>query len=331
MSDRIRIDLSDQVAIVTGGGRGLGRAYCLDLAQRGAAVMVNDVAPDAAEAVVAHIRSSGGTACAATDTVATVEGAHAIVDQAVRCFGRVTVLVNNAGFLRNGYFEDLAPEDLDDVLAVHARGTFLVTQAAWPGMCAARYGRVVITGSAGGMFALPGASNYAAAKAAVFGLARALAQEGQRHGIAVNTILPRAASSINASRPIPDYARHANFPAGMVEALLPRRTVESVTPLVAYLASPQCALNGETLSAAYGRYSRVFVGLSSGWLAPDANAVEPEDIAAHLDEVMSLQRFTVPVTLFDEVRSVAAALGITEQECAGFHSVRGNGQIPISN
>jgi NAD(P)-dependent dehydrogenase (short-subunit alcohol dehydrogenase family) len=302
------VDFEGRVVVLTGAGRGLGRAYAVELARRGAAVVVNDVAGEHAADVVAEIEAAGGTAVACDDSVAEEAGAQAIVGAALARFGAVDAVINNAGFMRNGYLEELAPADLDSVLAVHVRGTFLVTRAAWPVLRRRGGGRVVMTSSAGGLFAMQGESNYAAAKAGVYGLCKALAFEGREHGIGVNAVLPMATTRIEAQDPVPDYDR--NYPPGLREALSPRRAVEAVVPLVAFLASRACAVTGEAFSAGFGRYARVFVGEAPGWVAPDALAVRAEDVLAHLDEIRDVDGFAVPGSIYDEVRFIAARLGV---------------------
>jgi NAD(P)-dependent dehydrogenase (short-subunit alcohol dehydrogenase family) len=300
------IAFDGRVAAVTGGGRGLGRAYCLELARRGASVVVDDVSGDHAAEVVREIAAAGGAAVACDAPVDEPAGAEAIVDAARRAFGGVDAVVNNAGFMRNGYLEELEPDDLDRLLAVHLRGSWLVTRAAWPALRERGGGRVVMTCSAGGLFAMQAESNYAAAKAGVYGLAKALAFEGREHGIAVNTVLPMAGTRVEHESPVPDYDRH--YPDGVREVLAPRRRVEAVAPLVAFLASPACELTGQTFSAGFGRYARVFVGETPGWVAPDPLVVTAEDVRDHLDEIRALDGFAVPESIYDEVRFIAAAL-----------------------
>jgi NAD(P)-dependent dehydrogenase (short-subunit alcohol dehydrogenase family) len=306
---QVAITLEGRTVIVTGAGRGLGRAYALALAQRGACVVVNDVAAEHADEAVVAIRAAGGAATAAYDSVATQVGAGAIVRTALDQFGRLDGVINNAGYMRNGYFEDMTPEKLDAMLDVHIRGSFFVTQAAWPHLRSSGCGRVVMTSSAGGMFAMPGESNYAAAKAGVYGLAKALACEGREHGIRVNTVLPMASTTISAGDPVPGHAER--YPAGVREALAPRRQADSVAPLVVYLASAECAVNGEAYAAGFGRYARVFVGEVPGWTADDPVAVTPEDIVQRLDEIRDLDGFAVPEDIYDEVRFIAASIGLS--------------------
>lgn len=302
------ISFEGQAVVVTGAGRGLGRAYCVELARRGAAVVVNDISDRHADEVVAEIAAAGGSAAASHATVATPEGGQAIVALALERFGRVDALINNAGFMRNGYLEDLAPEQLDAVLDVHVRGTFLVTRAAWPALRRSGHGRVVVTSSAGGLFGMQAESNYAAAKAAIYGLAKALAFEGREHGILVNALLPMATTRIETAEPVPDYERH--YPAHVREALAPLRDVDAVVPFVTYLASRECAVSGEAFSVGFGRYARVFVGETPGWVAPGSAGVRAEDVVEHLDEIRDLEGFAVPTDIYDEVRFIAASLGI---------------------
>jgi NAD(P)-dependent dehydrogenase (short-subunit alcohol dehydrogenase family) len=301
------VSLHGRVAIVTGSGAGLGRAYVLDLVRHGAAVVVNDVSPERADAVAAEIDAVGGRVVVSYDSVANSAGAHAIVRAALDAFGRLDGLVCNAGTMRNGYFEDLTGEDLDAMLAVHIGGCFHVTQAAWPVMRVAGYGRVVLVSSAGGMFALPGFANYAAAKGGVYGLGRALALEGRPHGILVNNLLPGGFSTITAESPVPDYER--NVRAELRASVGPRRHPESVAPLVTFLLSDACVMSGETLSAVAGRYARVFVGVTEGWLADDPLGVTADDIAARLGEICEPGEYRVPTSLVDEYESIAARLG----------------------
>jgi NAD(P)-dependent dehydrogenase (short-subunit alcohol dehydrogenase family) len=303
-----QVSFEGQSAIVTGAGRGLGRAYALELARRGAGVVVNDVAAEFADAVVAEIAEAGGRAVASYDSVATREGGAALVQSAVDRFGGVDVLINNAGILRNNLFEDMTFEQIDSVLDVNLRGAFFVTQPAWTLMKAAGYGRVLMTSSAAGLFSRPGSVNYSASKAAVYGMAKALSFEGADFGIKINVLLPRATSTITASDPIPGMSSY--YSPELRAALAPRRDPEATAALACYLVSRECAVTGEAFSSAFGRYARVFVGLTKGWLAEDANAIRIEDAIEHLDEIRDQDGYTVPLSNFAEVEAVAASLGI---------------------
>jgi len=302
-----RISLNGQVVIVTGGGRGIGRAHCLEFARRGASVVVNDMAVEHADGVVAEVEAAGGAAVASYDSVATPEGAKDIVDIGVKAFGTVDVVVNNAGFMRNGYFEEQTPEMLDAILDVHVRGTFFVTQAAWPILREKQYGRVILTSSGGGMFAMQGEANYAAAKSAMYGLTKALAFEGEPDGILVNTILPSAQTTITLNDPVPGM--EGRIDPGMRDALAGRRQPEAVSPFVAYLGSPACTVNGEAYLIGCGIFSRVFVGVTPGWVAPDADNIQIEDIVEHLDAIRAQDGYQVFENNFDKDQFMAATLG----------------------
>jgi NAD(P)-dependent dehydrogenase (short-subunit alcohol dehydrogenase family) len=299
--------IEDQVLVVTGAGRGIGRAHCLALARRSARVVVNDVAAAYADEVVREIEAAGGSAVASYASVATPEGAAEIVSTGVERFGTVDGVINNAGFMRNGLFEDQTPQMLDSVLGVHVHGSFFVTQAAWPIMRAKGYGRVVMTSSAGGLFAMQGEANYAAAKAATYGLMRALAFEGRPLGILVNAVLPHAATTMTKDDPVPAMGDH--MAPGLAEALAPRRLAGAVAPLVAFLASPACTLSGEAFAAGCGRFARVFVGETQGWVAPPDGELSPEDVAAHLEEITALEGFEIPTDLYAEIEMMGRAIG----------------------
>jgi len=298
------IRLAGRVVAITGAGRGLGRAYAVELVGRGARVVVNDVSADHADALVAGL---GDAAVASHGSVADVEGAAEVVQVAHRRFGGLDAVVNNAGFMRNAYVEEMDPADFDRVLAVHVRGSWLVTRAAWPLLRTRGHGRVVMTSSAGGLFAMQAESNYAAAKAGAYGLCRALAFEGRRHGIGVNAVLPMATSRLESEQAVPDYDAH--YPAGVRERLAPRRLTEAVAPLIAYLVSTQCSLTGQAFSAGFGRFARVFVGETPGWVAPDPAGVTAEDVAAHVQDICRLDGFAVPESIYDEVRFIAERVG----------------------
>jgi NAD(P)-dependent dehydrogenase (short-subunit alcohol dehydrogenase family) len=289
------VDLSGRVAIVTGAGRGLGRSHALALAERGAHVLVNDLATaddDPAVAVVAEIRERGGEAAASHDSVDTVEGGAAIVTAARERWGRVDVVVNNAGILRDASFHKLEPAQLDAVLRVHLYGAFHVTMAAWPHLREQGYGRVVNTTSGSGLYGNFGQANYAAAKMGLVGLTRTLAVEGQRHGIGCNAIAPLAASRMTADILPPE--------------LLARLDPAWVSPLVVHLASETCDATGEIFSVGGGRYTRVALLEGSG-VRFDA-VPSPEDVAARFDDVRAVDVATEPRSLQDQVRAIAGEL-----------------------
>jgi NAD(P)-dependent dehydrogenase (short-subunit alcohol dehydrogenase family) len=268
-------------------------------------VVVNDVAgldrPDgsAAEAVVDEIEAAGGEAMASHDSVATPEGGKAIVDLALDSFGTVDAVIHNAGVWRHKLYHEMTPDQLDPVLDVHLRGAFFVTQPAWSIMKAKGYGRIVLTSSSTGAFGREAGSNYAAAKAGMLGLGRALALEGAQSGIKANCILPVA-----------PFRKRGPVPAELIERLnnagLPSEDAgpELVAPMVAYLASAACTVSGEAFSAGGRRYGRVFIGVADGWLSPgDANATA-EDIEAHLSEIEDLSSYSLPASSWDELHDI---------------------------
>ncbi len=290
-------DLDGRVAVVTGAGGGLGRSHALQLASQGAAVVVNDIggAVDgsgrdvgAAASVVDEIVAAGGTAVASTDGVDTWEGGRAIVATALEAFGRVDVLVNNAGILRDTSFAKLAPEQLEPVLAVHLAGAFHVTSAAWPHMAEQGHGRVVMTSSGSGLYGNFGQSNYGAAKMGLVGLTRTLAIEGARKGITANAIAPLARSRMTEGI--------------MPEELLARLDPTWVSPLVGWLASDACEDTGHVYSVAGGYYARVAVVEGPG-VAFDSSPT-PDQLAAARDQLTDLTSWSEPASLADQMELV---------------------------
>lgn len=303
------ITFDGQAVIVTGAGQGLGREYALDLGRRGARVLVNDLAgldsPEgsAAEAVVREIEAAGGKAVASHDTVATPEGGKAIVEQALESFGTVDAVIHNAGVWRHKYYHEMTPDQLDPVLDVHLRGAFFVTQPAWPVMQAKGYGRIVLTSSSTGAFGRLAGTNYAAAKAAMLGLGRALSLEGAEHGIKTNCILPVA--PFRTRGPVPAALTEQLNSAGLrPEDAGP----ELVAAMAVYLASAACTVSGEAFSAGGRRFGRVFIGVADGWLSPGDSCPTAEDIEAHLPEIEDLSSYASPPTSIDELRVIGQLL-----------------------
>lgn len=260
MSPELRYD--DRVAVVTGGGRGLGRAYALMLASRGAKVVVNDVGGNLtgvgvddgpAEDVAAEIVAAGGVAISSTESVTTPAGGRAIVEAALEHFGRLDVLVHNAGNVRRAPLRDMSYDDFEAVLDVHLRGAFHVLRPAFPVMCDAGYGRVVLTSSIGGLYGNHGVANYAAAKAGVIGLVNVAALEGAEHGVTCNAIVPAAVT---------------RMAEGIDTSAYPPMDPELVAPAVGWLSHEGCSATGELFIAIAGRVARAFIGETAGVYRP---------------------------------------------------------------
>lgn len=310
------IDFRGQVAIVTGAGRGLGRLYALDLARRGAGVVVNDLGGgvdgvdgegcdrSVADQVVEEIERAGGVAVASHDSVASPEGGAAIVRAAVERFGRVDAVVSNAGIFHTVPFDKLAHDEWRRMLNVHLDGGFYLSQPAFRVMKEQGYGRFVFIASSAGLFGQPEAAHYAAAKAGVAGLANVISLEGAPHGILANAVLPfgytRMLTSTVGDREL--FAEEEAF----FKAIRP----ELVVPMVTFLASRSCELTHQSFSALGGRFARVFAGLGEGWLCQTGTGPSAEDIAAHLTQISATEPFTVPGSIYDEVAAACAFLGI---------------------
>jgi NAD(P)-dependent dehydrogenase (short-subunit alcohol dehydrogenase family) len=269
----------DRVAVVTGAGRGLGREYALLLAARGARVVVNDAgvsltgdSPEAApaHAVVDEIVSAGGQAVASTDSVATAAGGRDIIDTAIAHYGRLDILIHNAGTVRRGSLRELSGEDFDAVLDVHLRGAYHVVCPAFPLMCDAGYGRVVLTSSIGGLYGNHGVANYAAAKAGILGLCNVVALEGAAAGVACNAIIPGAVT---------------RMAEGLDTSAYPPMGPDLVAPVVGWLAHETCSVTGEYLVAIAGRIARAVITESRGVYQPSWTV---EEVGARIDEIRDI-------------------------------------------
>jgi NAD(P)-dependent dehydrogenase (short-subunit alcohol dehydrogenase family) len=280
-----------QVAIVTGAGGGLGRSYALLLAAQGAKVVVNDYGGDShgnaggssmAEAVVDEIVSAGGTAVADSHDVAT-HGAD-IVRAALDTYGGLHIVVNNAGIAGGGTLDTIPTDEYDRMLAIHLGGTLAVSRAAWPVLRGQTYGRIVNTSSAS-VFGLPGTSAYIAAKAAIFGLTRALGHDGRRLDIKVNAVMPSAYSRLTAQSEAVAPVMLAGFPP------------EKVAPFVGALTSRDVPCTGETFVVGGGRAARVVLATAPG--LGDTSSID--QCLAHFDQAMSIEGLHVPEDAFSEV------------------------------
>lgn len=253
----IRFD--GQVALVTGAGAGLGRAYALDLARRGAKVVVNDLGGDPhgrgentapAQKVVDEIKAAGGEAVANFDSVASYDGGFNMVKTAIDTFGRLDIVICNAGILRDVAFHNMSEDDWDSVFAVHIKGSFTVLRAAWPVFRQQSYGRVILTTSSSGIYGQFGQANYGAAKTAMLGLMNVLKQEGAKYNVTVNTIAPVAGTRLTATV----------MPQEMVERLKP----EHVVPAVVYMVSKECTDSGLVIEAGAGNFNRAAIVKGKG-------------------------------------------------------------------
>ncbi|MFC8827362.1 SDR family NAD(P)-dependent oxidoreductase [Streptomyces sp. NPDC057137] len=285
----IRFD--GRVAIVTGAGRGIGKAHALLLAERGARVVVNDLGSASsgegsdrgpAEHVVATIRAAGGEAVADASDIASAEGAAHLVRRALDAYGRVDILVNNAGIFTPGEFPDLEVSEMRRYFDVHVGGSFNVTRECWPHMVRSGYGRIVMTTSHGILGSAPLIA-YGTAKGGVFALARALAVTGRGLGITVNSIAPVAATRLAGGDD--DGTSGEGVLAGSTSAL--------VSPLVTLLCHESCPVSGETFVSGGRRHARLFVGETEGYVHPDAG-VTPEAVAEHWAQIMDAADHYIP-------------------------------------
>jgi NAD(P)-dependent dehydrogenase (short-subunit alcohol dehydrogenase family) len=289
------VGFEGRVAIITGAGGGLGREHALLLASRGAQVVVNDLGGSVdgsgasvgpAEKVAAEIEAAGGAAVPDTNSVATPEGGEALVKTAIDAFGRVDIVINNAGILRDKSFVNMEAELWDSVLAVHLRGAWCVTRPAWRHMRDQGYGRVVNTSSAAGIFGNFGQTNYGAAKMGLVGFTRVLAQEGAKYNIKANAIAPVARTRMTEEILGP-----------MADKLDPKL----VAPVVAWLVSEECPVTGEVYSVGGGRVARVFVGVTPGYFNRELTV---EDVRDHFDQIRSEEGYVVPNNANEELAQI---------------------------
>jgi NAD(P)-dependent dehydrogenase (short-subunit alcohol dehydrogenase family) len=265
-----------RVAVITGAGRGLGRAYAMLLASKGARVVVNDPGASLqgtgtdrapADAVVQEIRAAGGEAIACTESVATPAGGSAIIQAALDHYGRIDALIHNAGIVRPASMKEMTHADFNAVLDVHLQGAFHVTRAAFPRMCKAGYGRVVLTSSIGGLYGNHSVANYAVSKAAMIGLSNVLALEGAAEGVKSNLIVPGAVTRMAEGIDISAY---------------PPMDPGLVAPVAGWLAHESCSISGEMLISIAGRVARAFIAESPGVYHPSWTL---EQVGAEIDAI----------------------------------------------
>ncbi|MBP6015578.1 MAG: SDR family NAD(P)-dependent oxidoreductase [Candidatus Promineofilum sp.] len=298
MNNELRFD--GRVAIITGAGGGLGRAYALLFAARGASVVVNDLGGgmhgegagmSAADRVVEEIIAAGGRAVANYDSV---EDGERIVQTALDAFGRVDILVNNAGILRDASFHKMTEADWEKIYRVHLYGGFKVTHAAWPHLREQGYGRIILTSSAAGLYGNFGQTNYGSAKLGLLGLANSLAVEGEKRNVLINTIAPLAGSRLTETVLPPD----------MVAALKP----QYVAPLVAYLCHESSTATGQLFEVGAGWAARVRWQRGRGAFLPLDTALTPEAVAGQWAAVQSFDDPNYPRTPLDSFAPVVENL-----------------------
>ncbi len=289
-----------RVAIITGAGGGLGRSHALELAKRGALIVVNDLGGSidgqggshtAAQKVVDEIKAAGGEAVANYDSVATPEGGESIVKTAVDAFGKVDIIINNAGILRDASFKNMTAELLDPVIDVHLKGAFNVTRPAWQIMKDNGYGRIVNTASGAGVFGNFGQTNYGAAKMGLVGFTRVLSVEGGKNNIKANAIAPVAKTRMTED---------------LLGPIADKLAPEYVTPIVTYLVHEDCPVSGEVYSVGGGRVARVFIGVTPGYT--DTEHLTPESVRDHFDMIRDEKDYEVPRNLNEELGLTLKAL-----------------------
>jgi NAD(P)-dependent dehydrogenase (short-subunit alcohol dehydrogenase family) len=302
----IRFD--GRVAIVTGAGRGIGRAHARLLAERGATVVVNDLGasaagagsdPAPAEQVAAAIRAAGGSALADTSDIAAPQGAADLVGRAMETYGQVDILVNNAGFAMPSEFPDADVSDLRRYFDVHVGGSFNVTRECWPHMIRAGYGRIVMTTSHAILGAPPHLLPYGTAKGGVFALARALAVAGKPHGVLVNSVAPVAATRLAG---VEEDEPGTGVVAGSPPVL--------VSPLVAVLCHESCPVTGETFMSGGRRHARLFVAETDGYVHPGFD-LAPEAVAEHWEQITDESGHYVPADTTTWLEGNAARIAAT--------------------
>ena len=316
MTDELRFD--ERVAVITGAGGGLGREYALLLALRGARVVVNDTGGsvtgdgsnvEAAQAVAEEIRGRGGEAVADTHSVTSPEGAQSIIDTALDAWGRVDIVINNAGIVGDAPFEDMTADRLEPLVDVHLKGAFYVTRPAWNVMREQGYGRILNTCSAAGLLGAERMSNYGAAKTGLIGLTRVLAAEGAEHDIKVNAIAPIAYTrmlthSLEGAGEQNDTAAQAVLD-DLVGQYLRKLDPARVAPVAAFLTHRDCPVSGEIYTVGAGHVARFFIGRTRGFYKPGLSV---EDVRDHLDEIRDEAGYTVPGGTADEMTELFATI-----------------------
>lgn len=298
MTNELRFD--DRVVVVTGAGGGLGRSHALLFGSRGAKVVVNDLGGSAfgegkssaaADKVVAEIREAGGEAVANYDSV---EDGDKIVQTALDSFGRIDIIINNAGILRDVSFHKMTDQDWDLIYKVHVKGSYKVTHAAWPRLRDQQYGRVIFTSSAAGIYGNFGQANYSMAKLGLLGLSQTLAVEGASKNIKVNTIAPVAGSRLTETI----------LPKDILDNLKP----EYVSPLVAYLCHESCQENGSLFEVGAGYVGKLRWQRAVGKMFPLSKPISIEDVANEINAITDFNQVTYPRTVQESLMSIMSNL-----------------------
>ena len=315
-STNLRFD--EQVAVITGAGGGLGKQYALLLASRGARIVVNDTGGSvtgdgsntkAADAAAAEIRALGGEAVADSHSVTSPEGGEAIIDTALRAWGRVDILINNAGIVGDAPFEEMTADRFEPLLDVHLRGAFHVTRPAWKLMRDKGYGRILNTCSAAGILGSPGMTNYGSAKTGLIGLTRVLAAEAASENIKINAIAPIAYTrmlthSLEGAGQQDDPAAQAVLD-DLVSQYLQKLDPVLVAPVAAFLTHRDCPVSGEIYTVGAGHVSRFFIGRTRGFYSPTLSIEEVRD---QLDTIRDEADYTVPGGTADEMAELFAMI-----------------------
>jgi len=308
----------EQVAVITGAGGGLGKQYALLLASRGARIVVNDTGASvtgdgadskAADVTAAEIRDLGGEAVADGHSVTTPDGGQAIIDAALDAWGRVDIVINNAGIVRDAPFEEMTADRLEPLLDVHLRGAFYVTRPAWKAMRKQGYGRILNTCSAAGILGATGMSNYGSAKTGLIGLTRVLAAEAGSENIKINAIAPIAytrmlAHSVDGAGQPDDPSAQAVLDE-LVGQYLQKLDPALVAPVAAFLTHRDCPVSGEIYTVGAGHVSRFFIGRTKGFYSPTLSI---EDVRDNLDTIRDEAGYTVPGGTADEMAELFAMI-----------------------
>jgi len=299
----------NRVAVITGAGRGLGAAYAALLASKGASVVVNDPGfsiegegadADPAEELVREIEAKGGRAVACTESVATPDGGRAIIQSALDHYGRVDILIHNAGNVRRGTLKEIGHADFDAVLDVHLRGAFHVVRAAFPVMCENGYGRIVLTSSIGGLYGNHQVAGYCTSKAGLIGLSNAVALEGMAEGVKCNVIIPAAVTRLAKGRDTSTY---------------PPMQPELVAPTVAWLAHESCSITGEMLISIAGRIAKAVVAETPGVYRPSWTIEEVAEQMSAIRDTNTLKIF--PAVPSGHVDHIGYSFGMAKKSAGG--------------